>query len=146
MHRYGRIFGMIQFSVLAALGRAQFSGVLVSIVVRRLFRPLFILTEYICLSRRRPGHRTPHARSGIQFPDGELFLLFFTPSRHASHVEGVSEEFDVAARLPSYGRQMSRLDRVEGASSSRIPLGHRGHRAGAVEVPRYDEVTGKELS
>ena len=54
-------------------------------------------------------------------------------------MEGVSEEFDVAARLPSYGRQMSRLDRVEGASSSRIPLGHRGHRAGAVEVPQYDE-------
>ena len=73
-------------------------------------------------------------------------MLFFTPSRHASHVEGVSEEFDVAARLPSYGRQMSRLDRVEGASSSRIPLGHRGRRAGAVEVPQYDEVTGKELS
>ena len=25
-----------------------------------------------------------------------------------------------------------------------IPCGRRGHRAGAVEVPQYDEVTGKE--
>ena len=63
MHRYGRIFGMIQVSFLAALDRAynSNSGVLVSIVVRRLFRlfrPLFILTEYICLSRRRPGYRS----------------------------------------------------------------------------------------
>ena len=57
-------------------------------------------------------------------------------------MEGVSEEFDLVARLPSYGRQMPRLDRVdgvEGASSSRIPLGHRGRRAGAVEAPQYDE-------
>ena len=76
-------------------------------------------------------------------------MLFFGSSRRASRVEGVSEEFDLVARLPSYGRQMPRLDRVDGvggASSSRTPLGHRGHRAGAVEVPRYDEVTGKELS
>ena len=41
---------------------------------------------------------------------------------------------------------LDRVDGVEGASSSRNPCGHRGHRAGAVEVPQYDEVTGKELS